>query len=475
MKQIVLLLMMCFPTLLWGTEIVQNGISYSIDEEKKTAEAVRYDQSSSYVTIPSTITVDGKVYAVVSIGEKAFWDNDKLQSVTIEDGVLDIKMGAFYYCRYLRSVKLPATLKSVGSYAFWKSLSLSNIYIPASLTDLSANAFSEGGMSAYEVSPDNPVYSSEDGIMFNKDKTELLHFPAKKQVESFSIPEKVEKIGELAFECNQLNEVIFHDKLLTIDDYAFFLCEKLAKADVPNSVEFVGESAFSRCYNLKEAHIPEKLTAIPPGLFEYGYQLEKVNIPSTVTSIGNSAFRYCWKMNDLSLPEGLVEIGDEAFNGWKMTSLVIPNSVTTIGKQAFDGCTELKSLVLGNSVSEIGQNAFYCNRELKEIDILSEDYNYVSTYGFKSCNAVEYVALPDTDWAKKVLITMDCDCKKRYWSYETDGNGKVVKLLEIVTAIDAPNVTMDTKYKTIYDLKGNRLNHVTIGVNIVNGKKVLLK
>ena len=94
-------------------------------------------------------------------------------------------------------------------------------------------------------------------------------------------------------------------------------------------------------------------------------------------------------MNDLRLPEGLVEIGDEAFNGWKMTSLVIPNSVTTIGRQAFDGCTELKSLVLGNSVSEIGQNAFYCNRELREIDILSEDYYYVTTYQFKSCNAVE--------------------------------------------------------------------------------------
>lgn len=466
---------MCFPTLLWGTEVVQNGISYSIDEEKETAEAIGYDQSSSYVTIPSTITVDGKSYAVVSIGEKAFWDNDKLQSVTIEDGVLDIKMGAFYYCRYLRSVKLPATLKSVGSYAFWKSLSLSSIYIPASLTDLSAEAFTEGGMSAYEVSPDNPVYSSEDGIMFNKEKTELLHFPAKKYVESYSIPKTVEKIGKFAFESNQLNDVIFHDKLLTIDDYAFFLCEKLAKADVPNSVEFVGESAFSRCYNLKEAHIPEKLTAIPPGLFEYGYQLEKVNIPSTVTSIGNSAFRYCRKMNDLSLPEGLVEIGDEAFNGWKMTSLVIPNSVTTIGKQAFEDCTELKSLVLGNSVSKIGKNAFYCNRELREIDILSEDYNYITTYEFKSCNAVEYVNLPDTDWARKVLISLDSEYKRRYWSYETDEYGKVVKLLEIVTAIDAPNVTMETKDKTIYDLRGNRLNHVTKGVNIVNGKKVLLR
>lgn len=106
---------------------------------------------------------------------------------------------------------------------------MSNIYIPASLTDLSAKAFTEGGMSAYEVSPDNPVYSSEDGIMFNKDKTELLHFPAKKQVESYSIPEKVEKIGEFAFESNQLNEVIFHDKLLSIDDYAFFCVKSLKR------------------------------------------------------------------------------------------------------------------------------------------------------------------------------------------------------------------------------------------------------
>ena len=352
---------------------------------------------------------------------------------------------------------------------------MSSIYIPASLTDLNAEAFSEGGMSAYEVSPDNPVYSSEDGILFNKDKTELLHFPAKKQVESFSIPEKVEKIGKFAFESNQLNEVIFHDKLLSIDDYAFFLCEQLAKADVPNSVEFVGESAFSRCYNLKEAHLPEKLTAISPGLFEYGYKLEKVNIPSTVTSIGKSAFRYCQKMNDLRLPECLVEIGDEAFNGWEMTSLVIPNSVTTIGRQAFAGCTELKSLVLGNSVSEIGSDAFYDNRELREIDILSEDYYNVTSYAFEECNAVEYVNLPDTDWARKVLIGLYSDYKRRYWSYETDANGKVVKLLEIATAIDAPNVTMDMKDKTIFDLKGNRLSHVEKGVNIVNGKKILVR
>ena len=97
-KIIIMLFFVVLPSFLFGTEVVQNGISYSIDEEKETAEAIGYDRSSSYVTIPSAITVAGKSYAVVSIGEKAFWDNDKLQSVTIEDGVLDIKMGAFYYC-----------------------------------------------------------------------------------------------------------------------------------------------------------------------------------------------------------------------------------------------------------------------------------------------------------------------------------------------------------------------------------------
>lgn len=473
-KNILMLLFVLLPSFLFGNEVVQNGISYSIDEEKKTAEAIGYDRSSSYVTIPSTITVDGKVYAVVSIGEKAFWNNDKLQRVTIEDGVMDIKMAAFHNCRYLRSVKLPATLKSIGLWAFWKSLSLSSIYIPASLTDLNAKAFSEGGMIAYEVSPDNPVYSSEDGIMFNKDKTELLHFPAKKQVESYSIPITVEKIGKFAFESNQLNEVIFHDKLLSIDDYAFFLCEKLAKADVPNSVEFVGESAFSRCYNLKEAHLPEKLTAISPGLFEYGYKLEKVNIPSTVTSIGNSAFRYCRKMNDLRLPEGLVEIGSEAFNGWEITSLFIPNKVVKIGDLAFANCTDIEKLVLGNSVSYVGYYAFSANYKLKEIDLLSEDYHSFS-YAFGNCNSVEYVNLPDTDWAKKLWLDLDCDSQKRYWSYETDANGKVVKLLEIATAIDAPNATTDMKDKTIFDLQGNRLSHVKKGVNIVNGKKILVR
>jgi len=474
MKQIVLLLMMCFPTLLWGTEIVQNGISYSIDEEKETAEAIGYDQSSSYVTIPSTITIDGKSYAVVSIGEKAFWDNDKLQSVTIEDGVLDIKMGAFYYCRYLRSVELPSTLKSIGLWAFWKSLSLSSIYIPASLTDLSAEAFTEGGMSAYEVSPDNPVYSSEDGIMFNKEKTELLHFPAKKQMESYSIPKTVEKIGKFAFESNQLKEVTFPEKLISIDDYAFFMSDKLTKVDIPNNVSFIGESAFSRCSNLKEVHLSENLETISPGTLEYGYALEKVNIPSKVTSIGDNAFRYCRVMNSLTLPESLEEIGAEAFNGWEMTSLVIPNKVVKIGKLAFTNCTDIEKLVLGNSVSYVGDYAFSANYKLKEIDLLSEDFHSFSN-AFVHCNSVEFVNLPDTDWARKLWLDLDSDCKKRYWSYETDGNGKVVKLLEIVTAIDTPNVTMDTKYKTIYDLKGNRLNHVTKGVNIVNGKKVLLK
>ena len=179
-------------------------------------------------------------------------------------------------------------------------------------------------------------------------------------------------------------------------------------------------------------------------------------------------------MNSLTLPESLEEIGAEAFNGWEMTSLVIPNKVVKIGKLAFSNCTDIEKLVLGNSVSYVGYDAFSANYKLKEIDLLSEDFHSFSN-AFVHCNSVEFVNLPDTDWARKLWLDLDSDCKKRYWSYETDGNGKVVKLLEIVTAIDTPNVTTDMKDKTIFDLKGNRLSHVEKGVNIVNGKKVLVR
>ena len=77
-KIIIMILFVLLPSFLFGTQVVQNGISYSIDEEKETAEAIGYDQSSSYVTIPSTITVDGKVYSVVSILKSAFDSSYKL-------------------------------------------------------------------------------------------------------------------------------------------------------------------------------------------------------------------------------------------------------------------------------------------------------------------------------------------------------------------------------------------------------------
>ena len=67
--------------------------------------------------------------------------------------------------------------------------------------------------------------------------------------------------------------------------------------------------------------------------------------------------------------------------------------------------------------------------KLKEIDLLSEDFHSFSN-AFVYCNSVEFVNLPDTDWARKLWLDLDSDCKKRYWSYETDANGKVVKLLD---------------------------------------------
>lgn len=154
---------------------------------------------SRELVIPSEI--DGK--RVTSIGAHAFGDCFGLRSVTIPGSVTSIGEEAFSYCD-LTSVIIPEGVTSIGSGAF-RNCNLRSVTIPRSVTGIGERAFSNcGELDEIDVAEGNVNYASEQGMLCNKEKTELIFCPEGKE-DSVTIPESVTSIGEEAFKyCSEL-------------------------------------------------------------------------------------------------------------------------------------------------------------------------------------------------------------------------------------------------------------------------------
>ena len=172
------------------------------------------------ITLPASLT---------KIGEGAFSACYALQSVTIPEGVTEIGPYAFQECYYLTSVLLPASLIKIEDGAFHKCYSLTSVTIPAAVTEIGNYALQDcNGLTWIDVEKGNQNYASENGVLFNIDKTTLIKCPAGITGE-YAIPASVTEI----------------------ESCAFAACQNLAWIAIPRSVTKIGDSAFEYCSNLK--------------------------------------------------------------------------------------------------------------------------------------------------------------------------------------------------------------------------------
>lgn len=181
---------------------------------------------------------------------------------------------------------------------------------------------------------------------------------------SATIPDGVTSIGNSAFYmCDKLTSVTIPDGVTSIGEEAFYYCPGLTSVHIPDSVTSIGAMAFSNCEGLKSITIPNGVTSIEYSTFFYCIGLTSIIIPDNVTSIGEEAFSHCEGLKSITIPNGVTSIEYDTFYACiELTSVNIPNSVTSIGEEAFGNCERLKSVTIPNSVTSIGEDAFsYCS------------------------------------------------------------------------------------------------------------------
>lgn len=191
---------------------------------------------------------------------------------TVKPGTKTIAGGAFASCGNLEGITIPDSVVSIGNRAFFSCSSLKSITIPKNVTSIGDEVFYNCfDLASINVDSDNPAYCSEGGVLYNKEKTEIIRYPKEKEGTSFAIPNGVTSISVGAFAD----------------------CSSLTSVTIPDSVTSIGDSAFSECSSLTGITIPDGVMEIGSKTFYYCSKMASITIPNSVLIIGENAFEGC--------------------------------------------------------------------------------------------------------------------------------------------------------------------------------------
>ena len=316
-------------------------------------------------------TAPGFPSSLVTIGQEAF-NATGLGSVDLPASVRTIGDAAFNAIERLSHVGLNEGLVSIGSSAF-RTTGITEIVIPDSVTTVGSSAFSECSaltsahigrgveagqlsdaftssrqLSGFTVAPDNASYEAVDGVLYSKDHTSLVVYPAGKgSGTTYTVLDETTRIESGAFNSAPLKGVVLPSSLRSIGDWAFS-GSYLESLVLPKAFETFGECAFS---------------GMP--------SLARVDLGGTKT-IGEQAFLASHALQEVDFRADLgrlTTISAYAFAETGLVSAVLPDSVTSLGDGAFTRSTELKEVHLGSGLTELGARVFTGTTALASLSV----------------------------------------------------------------------------------------------------------
>lgn len=333
---------------------------------------------------------------------------------TVPSTVINIEENAFDNNFFLFEIIISESVKNIGKDAFWRCLNLNSI----------------------NVVENNPYFSSENGVLFDKNKEAIISYPSGKYEDQYEIPisvikikdrafqfcntkkvilnENIEEIGERAFfkgqieemtftnsikligieafgQCENLSSIKFGSSDLELQDYSFWYCNSLGSVTVPENVKSIGSHVFAYCSSLSEIIL--QIPVLGDQMFSGCPILKSIKFGEQVRDLGYGAFSNCHALENIEIPETITSLGEWTFfDCIGLKTIKIPDSITEIGERTFQLCSSLESVHLSPYITSIGELAFIDCSQLKEITI-PEKVSFIGGYAFQNCTNLETLEL----------------------------------------------------------------------------------
>lgn len=408
-----------------GTPVYDNVdlvAKYSVNEDEKITYTVNPNNGQptytvdtfvgdySYPTVPQYDGFDFQGWYIQSTDEKyngnvtaslngqtviAKWEKAKFNvsyivepndEVTIT-GLIDINT---------TSIAIPNTINGrrvtkIAKTAFNSRASLVYVYIPSNVKVIEEGAFrGTNKLLSISVDSDNLYYTSENGILYTKNKDTLVCYPIKCG-STYSLPSSVKRIASYAFYYHRdggIASINLNEGLEEIGDYAFYLNESMSSISFPSTLKTIGRGAF------------------------YG---------SSTSSEDNSYISPQGVLTNVNFNEGLKTIKEFAFvNQYFKDSFTLPSTVETIEPYAFANCTAITKLTLPSGLKTLGGNAFAGCTGILETAVASGNTNYCAYDGIIYSNDMSTLVMCPSGRVEKVVIPEGVSSIADYGFYMVD-------------------------------------------------------